>query len=253
MQDSHRVEHYGRPYGSSSGGPPNRREISSYPDPQASYHSRGPMMPGLSHERPPLPAFFAPSDPGSISPNDHSANVGEAFRVIEASGAPSPVHVSAMAMHNPKRAYRQRRKDPSCDACRERKVKCDATDTSSCTECSSRNVRCQFTKDTNRRMSSIKQVQDLERQLLEARQQLDHVHTKEAKSDYFADFSTDTPVQPMSEIASVGRSPRRMLKARTPQDLSYARAPAIRFWTRLTKAPCHWGAADTNSAASTSP
>jgi hypothetical protein len=34
--------------------------------------------------------------------------------------------------------------------------KCDATDTSSCTECSSRNVRCQFTKDTNRRMSSIK-------------------------------------------------------------------------------------------------
>lgn len=33
---------------------------------------------------------------------------------------------------------------------------CDATETSSCSECSSRSVKCQFTKETNRRMSSIK-------------------------------------------------------------------------------------------------
>jgi hypothetical protein len=33
---------------------------------------------------------------------------------------------------------------------------CDATEASSCSECLSRNVKCQFTKETNRRMSSMK-------------------------------------------------------------------------------------------------
>jgi hypothetical protein len=75
-------------------------------------------------ERPSMPGFYSQQELGSVSPNENPSMLGEALRTGGGgSNAPSPAQLSAMMMHNPKRAYRQRRKDPSCDACRERKVK----------------------------------------------------------------------------------------------------------------------------------
>ncbi len=62
-------------------------------------------------------------DSGSISPNDRSGQPFDTFLPDGTTQEHAGGQGGPAVLHNAKRAYRQRRKDPSCDACRERKVK----------------------------------------------------------------------------------------------------------------------------------
>ncbi len=93
----------------------------SHPSSASSQH----VGPGLFTADPTgMSSYYSPHDIGPLSPSEGLSWLGETLRPSRGTrSTPSPSQISAMMMLNPKRAYRPRRKDPSCDACRERKVK----------------------------------------------------------------------------------------------------------------------------------
>ena len=79
-----------------------------------------------------------------------------------------------------------------------------------------------------------RQVQDLERQLQETRAQLERVRSSEQSLDsstYYGSAYTE------HDVPDVSRSPRRMLRARPPSDLSAARAQLSDVGRGILKPP----------------
>ena len=107
--------------------PPNVLTGGSVARPDSALHTSHPQRQAISSDASPIPNIYSHSySQGTATPNHAHQGYPDQFRGNRPGpGTPSMQnsHMSTAALQAQKRAYRQRRKDPSCDACRERKVK----------------------------------------------------------------------------------------------------------------------------------
>ena len=111
----------------------------------------------------------------------------------------------------------------------------DATGTSSCSECSSHNVECQFTKEANLRMSSVKQVQDLEKQIAQVKRENSQLRSMIREGQM--DIDSEGPQQMQIQLPEIGSHPKRRQRPPPPQELSRVRSNIRNFGRGIFKPP----------------